>query len=50
MRDAAILLTSFGSADDEIRANTFDKLAAELKKFFPACEVRQAFTSNFMIR
>lgn len=47
---SAILLTSFGSADDTIRANTFDKLAAELKKSFPAFEVRQAFTSNFMIR
>ena len=47
---SAILLTSFGSADDIIRANTFDKLATELKNFLPAFEVRQAFTSNFMIR
>ena len=46
----AILLTSFGSADDTIRAKTFDRLAAELKKFFPTFEVRQAFTSNFMIK
>lgn len=46
----AILLTSFGSADDNIRAKTFDRLAAELKKFFPTFEVRQAFTSNFMIK
>ena len=50
MVKSAILLTSFGSADDTIRANTFDKLATELKKTFPAFEVRQAFTSNFMIR
>ena len=51
MRNAtAILLASFGSADDEIRAKTFDKLAAELSAAFPAFEVRQAFTSHFMIR
>lgn len=46
----AILLTSFGSADDNIRAKTFDRLVAELKKFFPTFAVRQAFTSNFMIK
>ena len=46
----AIILASFGSADDDIRAKTFDKLAAELEKFFPTFAVRQAFTSNFMIR
>lgn len=46
----AIVLTSFGSADDSIRARTFDKLAAEIKESFPTYEVRQAFTSNFMIR
>ena len=49
MRDA-IILTSFGSADDVIRAKTFDALADELKENFPAFEIRQAFTSNFMIR
>lgn len=46
----AILVTSFGSADDSIRAKTFDKLAAEILEKFPAYEVRQAFTSNFMIK
>lgn len=46
----AVLLTSFGSADDSIRAKIFDKLAAEIQAKFPAFEVRQAFTSNFMIR
>ncbi|MBQ6297983.1 MAG: sirohydrochlorin cobaltochelatase [Selenomonadaceae bacterium] len=46
----AILLTSFGSADDSIREKTFDKLAAEIKEKFPAYEVRQAFTANFMIK
>ena len=46
----AILLVSFGSADDSIHAKTFDKLAEEIKEKFPAYEVRQAFTSNFMIK
>jgi len=46
----AIILASFGSADDSIREKIFDKLAAEIKENFPAYEVRQAFTSNFMIK
>lgn len=50
MVEGAIILASFGSADDSIRAKTMDKLAAEIKENFPAFEVRQAFTSNFMIR
>ncbi len=49
MIDGAIILASFGSADDSIRANIFDRLAAEIKEHFPTFEVRQAFTSNFMI-
>ena len=48
--DGAIILASFGSADDSIREKIFDKLAAEISATFPAFEVRQAFTSNFMIR
>ena len=48
--DKAILLAHFGSADDAIRKNIFDKLAAEIREKFSACEVRQAFTSNFMIK
>ena len=47
--DDAIVLTSFGSADDEIR-KLFDTLANDIRKSFPKFEVRQAFTSNFMIR
>jgi len=46
----AIILASFGSADDEIREKTFDALEIELQKNFPAFEIRQAFTSQFMIR
>ena len=46
----AIILASFGSADDSIREKIFDKLAAEISSTFPAFEVRQAFTSNFIIR
>ncbi|MBQ9497634.1 MAG: sirohydrochlorin cobaltochelatase, partial [Selenomonadaceae bacterium] len=49
MRDA-IILVSFGSADDSIREKIFGRLAAELAEKFPAFEVRQAFTSNFMIK
>ena len=48
--DGAIILTTFGSADDSIRKNIFDKLAAEISQAFPTFEVRQAFTSNFMIK
>lgn len=46
----AILVVSFGSADDSIRAKTFDKLAAEISAQFTDFEVRQAFTSHFMIK
>ncbi len=49
MRDA-IILVSFGSADDSIREKIFGRLAAELAEKFSAFEVRQAFTSNFMIK
>lgn len=49
MRDA-IILAGFGSADDVVRAKTFDALATELAENFPAFEIRQAFTSNFMRR
>ena len=48
--DKAIILASFGSADDSIRAKTFDKLAEELRKKFTDFAISQAFTSNFMIK
>ena len=48
--NGAIILTSFGSADDLIRRNILDKIAAEILAAFPNFEVRQAFTSNFMIK
>ena len=50
MLEGAIILTSFGSADDKIRENIFDKLAAEISAAFPNFELRQAFTSLFMIK
>ena len=49
MRDA-IILVSFGSSDDSIREKIFGRLAAELAEKFPTFEIRQAFTSNFMIK
>ena len=48
--DGAIILVTFGSADDSIRENIFNRLAAEIKNFLPTFEVRLAFTSNFMIK
>ena len=39
MRDA-IILVSFGSADDSIREKIFGRLASELAEKFPAFEVR----------
>ena len=47
---SAIILVSFGSADDSIREKIFDTLAAEVAENFSAFEIRQAFTSNFMIK
>ncbi len=46
----AIILVSFGSADDSIREKIFDSLAAEVAEKFSAFEIRQAFTSNFMVK
>ena len=50
MADGAIILVTFGSADDSVRKKTFDKLAQEIKEKFSSFEVRMAFTSNFMIK
>ena len=47
---SAIIVASFGSADDSIREKIFDPLTAEISCAFPKFEVRQAFTSSFMIR
>lgn len=48
--ETAIILASFGSADDSIREKTSDKLAEELGKFFTDFAISQAFTSNFLIK
>ena len=50
MADGAIILVTFGSADDSVREKTFGKLAQEIQSNFPTFEVRMAFTSNFMIK
>lgn len=50
LTDGAIVLVTFGSADDFIRKNIFDSLTAEISQAFPNFEVRPAFTSNFMIK
>lgn len=50
MAEDAIILASFGSTDDSVRAKTLDKLAAEIAQAFPTFDIRQAFTSNFLIR
>ena len=47
---SAIILASFGSANDSIREKIFYRLEAEVAEKFPAFEIRQAFTSNFMIK
>ena len=49
MNGAAIIVASFGSADDSIREKIFDTLAAEISAAFPTFALRQAFTSQFMI-
>lgn len=46
----AIILVSFGSADDKISARTIDALANDISAAFTEFEVRQAYTSNFIIR
>ena len=48
--DGAIILVTFGSADDSIREKIFGKLAQMIQEKFPTFEVRTAFTSNFMIK
>lgn len=50
MADGAIILVTFGAADDSVREKTFGKLAQEIQSNFPTFEVRMAFTSNFMIK
>ncbi len=44
----AILLTSFGVADDGARAACLDSLAADIRAALPDFELREAYTSNFI--
>lgn len=46
----AIILVSFGTADEKIRSTTIDALAREISATFPNFELRQAYTSNFIIK
>lgn len=46
----AIILTSFGTSDEKVCSSTIDKLAAEISATFPNFELRQAYTSNFIIK
>lgn len=44
----AILLTSFGVADDAARAACLDSLAADIRSALSGYELREAYTSNFI--
>ena len=46
----AIILVSFGTADEKICSLTIDALAREISASFPNFELRQAYTSNFIIK
>ena len=46
----AIILISFGTTDEKIFNSTIDALAAEISATFPNFALRQAFTSNFIIK
>lgn len=48
MRPEAVLLASFGVADDAARKMSIDRLFDDLGETFAGSEMRQAFTSNFM--
>ena len=43
-------MASFGTADEKIFARTIGALAQEISAIFPNFELRQAFTSNFIIK
>ena len=47
---SAIILISFGTADEKIFTRTIGALAQEISLTFPNFELRQAFTSNFIIK
>lgn len=46
----AIVVVSFGSTDDKVRSATIDSLAHEISVAYPTFEIRQAYTSNFIVR
>ena len=46
----SIVVVSFGSMDAEVRASTIDSLAHEISVTYPTYEIRQAYTSNFIVK
>ncbi len=46
----AIIVVSFGTANDEIRALCIESVENRIKRSFPEYEVKRAFTSNFIIK
>lgn len=46
----AIVVVSFGSTDEKVRAATIDSLAHEISVTYPTFEIRQAYTSNFIVK
>ena len=49
-KDQALILVSFGIADEKICNSTVNALAQEISAAFPNFELRQAYTSNFIIK
>lgn len=46
----AILVTHYGSSDDQTRALTIDRITADIAEAFPDYEVRQAYISPIVLR
>ena len=49
-KDKAIILVSFGTADEKIFTRTIDALAKDVAAACPNFELRLAYTSNFIIK
>lgn len=49
-KDKAVVLVSFGTADEKIFSRTIDALAKEISVELPNVELHLAYTSNFIIK